>query len=107
MNDPTYLEAARALAQRDLTEAGPQDADRIRYAFRLATERDPSPQENEILTKLYQKERDRYSSDRKAAEKLLSIGESKPDPKIDPAELAAWTLVSSTILNMDETVTRN
>jgi hypothetical protein len=107
MNDPTYLEAARALAQRDLKEAGPRDGDRIRYAFRLVTERDPSSQESEILDKLYQKERDHYSSDKQAADQLLSIGESKPDSKVDPAELAAWTLVASTILNMDETVTRN
>ncbi|HEY3937297.1 MAG TPA: DUF1553 domain-containing protein [Bryobacteraceae bacterium] len=107
MDDPTYLEAARALAQRDLTSAGPSETDRVRYAFRLATERDPSPQENDLLCKLYQKERDHYSTDQKAAEKLLSIGESKPDPKLAPAELAAWTLVTSTILNMDETVTKN
>ena len=107
MNDPTYLEAARALAQRDLHEAGASEADRLRYVFRLVADREPSTREFEILSKLYQKEREHYQSDKKAAEKLISIGESKPDPKLEPAELAAWMLVSSTILNMDESVTKN
>jgi hypothetical protein len=107
MNDPTYLEAARVLAQRDLHEAGASEADRLRYVFRLVDDREPSTQEFEILSKLYQKERDHYLSDKKAAEKLISVGESKPDPKLEPAELAAWMLVSSTILNMDESVTKN
>ena len=56
MNDPAYVEAARALAERDLREAGPENTDRIRYAFRLATARDPSPQELNILDGLYKKE---------------------------------------------------
>ncbi len=107
MNDPTYLEAARALAQRDLHEAGASDADRLRYIFRLIDDRDPSAHEFEILSKLYQKEREHYRANKNAAEKLISIGESKPDPKLEPAELAAWMLVSSTILNMDESVTKN
>jgi len=107
MNDPTYLEAARVLAQRDLHEAGASEGDRLRYVFRLVDDREPSTKEFEILSKLYQKERDHYLSDKKAAEKLISVGESKPDPKLEPAELAAWMLVSSTILNMDESVTKN
>jgi hypothetical protein len=107
MNDPAYVEAARALAERDLREAGPGDTDRIRYAFRLATERDPSPQELNILDGLYKKEITHYTSDKTAAEHLLAIGESKPNTKFQPAELAAWTLVASTILNMDESMTRN
>jgi hypothetical protein len=107
MNDPTYVEAARALAERDLKEAGPTAEERIRHAFRLATERDPTPQEMAILNGLYKKEMAHYDTDRKAAEKLISVGESKRSPKDDPAELAAWTMVSSTILNMDETITKN
>jgi hypothetical protein len=107
MNDPTYVEASRALAERDLREAGQSETDRIRYAFRLATDRDPSSQEFAILESLYKKQLVHYDTDRKAAEKLLSIGESKRNPKYDAAELAAWTLVTSTILNMDETITKN
>ena len=107
MNDPTYVEAARAFAERDLSEAGTNETDRIRYAFRLATDREPSPQEFSILQALYKKQMVHYDSDRAAATRLLSIGESKRNPKFDAAELAAWTLVTSTILNMDETITKN
>ncbi len=107
MNDPTFVEAARALAERDLREAGPAKTDRIRYAFRLATAREPSPKELAILEGLYQKEIVHYDTDRKAAEKIVSIGESQRNAKLDPAELAAWTLVTSTILNMDESITKN
>jgi mono/diheme cytochrome c family protein len=107
LNDPTYIEAARMLAQRDIHQAGPNETDRIRYAFKLATSRDPTPQELDILTKLYRKERAHYDKDKPDAEKLLAIGESKRDEKLDTVDLAAWTLVASTILNMDETVTKN
>lgn len=107
MNDPTYVEAARALAERDIHEAGPNETDRIRYAFRLATDRDPSAQELTILEGLYRKQRAHYDSARADAEKLLSVGESPRDKKLDPVDLAAWTMVTSTILNMDETVTKN
>jgi hypothetical protein len=107
MNDPTYVEAARALAQRDLKEAGPDENARVRYVFRLATDRDPTPQELGILDKLYHKEAQHYAADKKSADKLLAIGESKPDAQIQPSELAAWTLVTSAILNMDETITKN
>jgi hypothetical protein len=107
MNDPTYVEAARAFAERDLKEAKPTEDDRIRYAFRLATDRDPSPKESEILHSLYRKEIVHYDTNRAAAQKLIAAGESKPEAKYDPAELAAWTLVTSTILNMDETITKN
>ncbi len=107
MNDPTYIEAARVLAQRDLSSAGPVTADRIRFAFHLATGREPSSKEFEILAGLYKKEIAHYDSDRKAAAELVSVGESARNPKYDVAELAAWTLVSTTILNMDETITIN
>ena len=107
MNDPTYLEASRWLAQRDLSEAGKEESDRIKHAFKIVMDRDPSARQTELLSKLYEKERVHYSDNKAAAEKLLTIGESKPDPKFEPTELAAWTMVASTILNMDETVTKN
>ena len=107
MNDPTFIEASRVLAERELTEAGPTPTDRIRFAFRLATDRDPTPQEFQILEGLYKKEMVQYDSNRAAAEKLLSIGEWKRNSKLDRSQLAAWTLVASTILNLDETMTKN
>jgi hypothetical protein len=106
LNDPTYVEAARALAQRTLLEAGTDDKRRVAYAFKLATAREPNGKENGVLRELLQKERDTYRRDRQAAAKLVSVGESARDKRLDVAELAAWTTVASTILNLDETVTK-
>ncbi len=107
MNDPTFMEAARKFAERDIQEAGPNETDRIRFAFRTATDREPTPQELTILNKLYGNERAHYESDPSDAEKVVSIGESPRDKHLDTVDLAAMTLVTSTILNMDETVTKN
>ncbi len=105
MNDPTYVEAARVLAQRAILEAGRDPSRRIDFMFRLATAREPRPQEREILAGLARDETVEYKTDRAAALKLLSVGATRCNPKINPSELAAWTTVASTILNLDETIT--
>jgi hypothetical protein len=107
LNDPTYIEAARVLAERDLAKSGPTETDRIRLAFRLATARPPTPQEVLILDALYKKERDHYRTHLADAQKLIGIGETKATGKSETEDLAAWTLVTSTILNMDEAITKN
>ena len=106
LNDPTYVEAARILAERMMTQGGATPAERIRFAFRLATARAPSERETAMLTELFQKQKSRYTEHRDDALKLLGNGEAKRNPALDPAELAAWTNVASTILNLDETVTK-
>ena len=106
MNDPTYLEAARRLAQRAMIEAGRDVDSRIGFVFRAATSRSPSPKEFRVLRNLFQQQIDRYRRDAKAAVELLGVGESKRDAHLDASELAAWTIVSSTILNLDETITK-
>jgi hypothetical protein len=106
MNDPVYLEASRWLAHRILTEAPNDPGKRIAYAFRLATARVPRTEELQVLRDLEEKELAAYRRDPAAAKKLLSIGESAVDPKIDPSEFAAWMTVSSSILNLDETITK-
>ncbi|MCI0390969.1 MAG: DUF1553 domain-containing protein [Acidobacteria bacterium] len=106
MNDPTYVEAARALAQRALREGGKDANGRIAYAFRLATARKPTAQELNVLRALLNKQLLNYRSDRKAANELLRVGESTADTKMDHLELAAWTVVTSAILNLDETITK-
>ena len=106
MNDPTYVEAARALAERAIIRAGRDPSQRISYAFRLATARKPAPEELKALSELAHKELARYQRDKPAALKLLEVGESPLDRKLDVSELAAWTTVASAILNLDETVTR-
>ncbi len=106
MNDPTYVEAARALAQRTLQEAGTATAQRVRYAFLLATAREPGREELRLLQRLAREQLSHYRRDREAAAKLIETGESVFDPRLNPAELAAWTTVASAILNLDETITK-
>jgi hypothetical protein len=106
LNDPTFVEAARALAQRTLAEGGVDDKARVAYAFRLATARVPTGKESGVLRTLLKQEREVYVRDRRAALELLNVGESKRDGKLDPSELAAWTSVTSAILNLDETITK-
>jgi hypothetical protein len=106
LNDPTYVEAARAMAERTLREGGKNLSGRIAYVFRLALARNPSAQEARVLRDLASRQLTNYRKDRKAASELLRVGESKADDKIDQAELAAWTMVASAILNLDETVTK-
>ena len=106
MNDPTYVEASRALAQRALLEGGKDENARLSYAFRLATARIPTGKERGVLRGLLKTRLDGYRKDRNSAIKLLHIGESPYDKRLDPAELAAWTMVGSAILNLDETITK-
>jgi mono/diheme cytochrome c family protein len=106
LNDPTYVEAARALAARALGEGGRDVTSRLRYAFRLATARWPTAAEAGVLRELLTRQLAAYRRDQKAALALLKVGELPLDPKLDVAEAAAWTVVAQTILNLDETITR-
>jgi hypothetical protein len=104
MNDPTYVEAGRFLAQRAILQVGHEPAQRIDYMFRLATSRHPKTQERDLLAQLAAQETAEYRQDRAAALKLLSVGATRSNPKIDASELAAWTTVGSAILSLDETI---
>ncbi len=106
LNDPTYIEAARVLAEKMIREGGADPGRRIRYAFRLATAREPNAKELQVLRELERTEAAEYHRDKDAAGKLVGVGEAKVDAKVDVGELAAWTTVASTILNLDETITR-
>jgi hypothetical protein len=106
MNDPTYIEAARLLAQRTMKEGGSAVNGRLDLAFRMATARLPNPKERQMLQNLLNQQLTRYRSDKKAAAELLAVGESKCDASLNASELAAWTIVASTILNLDETITK-
>jgi Protein of unknown function (DUF1553) len=106
LNDPTYVEASRALAQRTILEGGNDDKARITFAFRLATARPPTGKEIDVLRTLYKGRLASFRKDRRAALAFISVGESPRDKSLDPVELAAWTTVTSTILNLDETITK-
>ncbi len=107
LNDVQFFEAARGLAQRTMIEAGPNVQDRAAYAFRLVTARPPTDQELAILVRQYETQRTGYSQDLESVKKVLAVGESPPPEGLEPAELAAWTLVANCLLNLDETITKN
>lgn len=106
MNDPQYVECARALAQRAMTEIGSAPADRARFILRQCVLRSPTDAEVQALVTDY----DHYLADFKqspdAAKKLVAIGEVPPNAKLPVEELAAWTLVSNLVLNLDEVINK-
>ena len=106
MNDPTFVESSRKLAERIMTEAH-DDKSRVILAYRLAMARSPKAAEIEVLMKLYREQLADYRKDPAAAARLLGVGESELRAGLDPAQLAAWTLVTNTILNLDETITKS
>ncbi len=106
LNEITYVEASRGLAERMLNEGGESPAERIRFAFRLATARMPSDRELATLQAGLDRRLVRFLADPESAKKLLVVGEKKVASGLDSAELAAYTITASVILNLDETVTK-
>ena len=106
LNEVTYVEAARVLAQRMVAEGGGTPEQRIAWAFRRATGRAPSDRELQVLAGGFAKRIARYEQSPDEAQKLLAVGVAKPDPKLPTAELAAYTTTANVLLNLDEVVTR-
>jgi hypothetical protein len=106
MNDVAFVEAARKLAERALREGGRTDAARLAYAFRLATARPPDPQEQQLLMANLRAQLAVVRHDPAQAPRLLAVGEKNADAKIDAPTLAAYAMVMSLILNLDEVVTK-
>ncbi|MFO0902419.1 MAG: PSD1 and planctomycete cytochrome C domain-containing protein [Pirellulales bacterium] len=107
LNDPTYVEAARALAAKTLDEGGDADAARLTFMMRRVLQRAPSDQEVRLLSDLLARHRDFFSKHPPAADELLKVGELPVVDKHVRSELAAWTSVARALLNLHETVTRN
>ncbi len=106
LNDPTYVEAARAFAARILHDGGTDDQHRLAWAMRTALIRGPSPAELEVLAGLLARSRAAYAADRDAAAKLLAIGMAPAPGELPAGEVAAWTAIGRAILNLHETITR-
>ncbi len=106
MNDVTFVEAARVLAERVMREAGPSPADRITMMFRRTAGREPSAREVEILMGAVERHRQHFAAHSEAATSLLDVGETPVDASLEAAELAAYASVASVILNLDEFVTK-
>jgi hypothetical protein len=106
INDVQWVEAARALAERVIREAGNDPQQRIQLMGELLLSHDPpAPMAAVLETSLAQMQK-HYAADPKAAQELAGVGEKKRDGSIPASELAAWTMVASEMLNLDETVTK-
>jgi hypothetical protein len=106
MNDPVYVEASRAFGQRILRDGGGSFDVRLAYAFRTCLGRPPTRFERTTLEKSFQTYLKNFEQDRIAASKLIHVGASAPPVDMDLSELAAWTVIANTLLNLDETVTK-
>jgi hypothetical protein len=106
MNDETYVEAARVLAQRMIREGGTTPEQRLTFAFETVLARPPTRAELTIMTSALAKRIERYRSDPEAARALIMVGESRKPWSLDWAEVAAYTVSASTLLNLDEVVNK-
>ena len=105
MNDPTFVEAARKLAERMMNDSNDAST-RITFGFRAATARRPTADETAILLEIFRGQHEVFEEAQADAVNLLQVGTSTPDESLDTSELAAWTTVASTILSLDETINR-
>jgi hypothetical protein len=106
MNDPAFVESARALAERVVREEPTDLTKRLARAFRHTLGRVPQPDEIATLQRTYEQQLAEFRSDAEAADKLLAVGESKLPESIDKVELAAMTAVANVLLNLNETITK-
>ncbi|MGH9628106.1 MAG: DUF1553 domain-containing protein, partial [Bryobacteraceae bacterium] len=106
MNDVTFLEASRKLAERAIHKAEKSPDKRLEYEFRRVLARFPNENERQWLLDSLNYYRDRFETNRKSAEDYVARGESDRDASIDVAELAAYMAVASLIFNLDETITK-
>ena len=105
LNDPTHVEAARAFAQKLLTEAR-SDKARIKVAYLHALGREPTVTENRTLQSFLKRERKRFRKEQNETAPYLEIGLNAPEPNEPQVELAALTSLCRAILNLHETITR-
>ncbi len=106
LNDPTYVEAARAFASRILTECQGDAAKRIEWAMQQALQRKPTAEEMKTLSSLFDQQLADYQKGPAAAEALLQTGAAPVATGLNKTDLAAWTHVARVLLNLHETITR-
>ena len=106
LHDPQFIEAARKLAERVIAEGGDDPAARIRRGFELCLSRQPTGRELKLLRKSLDEAMLRFRNDSEAAKKLISVGQSPGNPKLDAAEFAAYTTVARMLLNLSEFITK-
>jgi mono/diheme cytochrome c family protein len=106
LNDPVYVECAQALARRIVKEGGTAPEERARFGLRLCLCRPPSHEQVRQVLELFQKEREHYRNDNKAALALATDPLGPLPASMDAAELAAWTVVANVLLNLDAVLSK-
>ncbi|MFM8704316.1 MAG: DUF1553 domain-containing protein, partial [Planctomycetia bacterium] len=106
LNDPTFVEAARKLAERAIKEGGQADQERIAFLWRQAVSRPPDADELRLVQGLVDRRRNEFKADPKAADELLATGISPRDTTLNETELAAWTAAARAVLNLHEAIAR-
>jgi hypothetical protein len=107
LNDPIFVEAARAFAQNALTSGGASFDQQLGWAFRQALNRPPEHQERRLLAELHDKALARFRSSTSEAAEFTSVGELAAPAALHRQQIAAMTVVTRAILNLHETITRN
>jgi hypothetical protein len=102
LNDPVFVEAAQALARRTVKEGGKTMEEKVTYAFRLCLARPPRDAEVKRLVQLYQQARAAFAGDPKEAMAMATQPLGPLPPGMEAGDLAAWTVVSNVLLNLDE-----
>ena len=105
MNDPQFVEASRHLATRAMKEAKTED-ERINLISSALLARPMSNDELDVIKTTFARAKEKFTKTPEDAKKLITVGESKPDETLPAPELAAWTIVASQVLNMDETLNK-
>jgi len=106
MNDPTYIEAARMLAQQMLVAEVSTTAERIQVGYRRCLAREATDAELTVMQELLDQARQQFRQQSEAAQALNAIGAIRAEEGLDAVEVAAWTMLGSTLLNLDETVSK-
>jgi hypothetical protein len=107
LNDPTFVEAARALAVRVVQQGGVWENDKIRWLFLQVLSRPDTKQERGAVVQILQSAREHYADDPLAAAQLQTNGLFKLESTLDVIEVSAWTMACRVVLNLSETITRN
>ena len=106
LNDPQFVEAARALAQRMMSEGGKSFSERLDFGYHLLLGRKVRPSEVTVLDSIYREQLKEFRAEPDKAKKFLEVGDSKRNETLDQAEHAAWTVLGNLMLNLDEVLIR-
>ena len=106
LNDPIFVEASRFFAERIIQEGGSSFADKVNFAAKTALARPLEKAQIKALEEFYKRRLEDFNKDPKAAEALLSIGDTKRNTQLNIAEHASWTLIAQLVLNLDENLNK-